>query len=589
MLILFLLVVVLLLWSLTAGLLLMQLFRCGHLRNGDSALLACWLGFMVLAVFNLALSLITPLTYFCFAAEMILVISCAAAHRAVREKLIMLGKAADRTLIISLAILVAMAAIIGAQLIVNRDGISYQYDLIRQLSQTGAVPGLALVHSRYGYMSSWFTLPALFNHGFLHARVASLGNTVFVALSFIHLFIMTRRILTANGRMTEYITAPALFIGLSLPVIINMPASPSHDVPVVLLTMVVTWLICLREEMKSSLGPEERNPIPAHLPLFLAAMVLTVKLSALPIFGVAGLYYLFTRPTYTHMLKASMVVGLAVLPLIAASILITGHWLYPLVPTAPVPWALGHEWAEVESLIVENYAIWGKGTVPPDLKNTAYLSFEWLLHWINLDTSNLIGFIGFLLTLACLPWWVRFTKTQKNFLIWPVIMGISGILFLILKAPASRFGWGYLMVIPASFIGVLVLGRVRGRSAVTFKTTLLSLGLPALLLAGNLAVKTKSEKRIHAAMATGDISLADINRWFQPSVIPLIKFNDLENRAFELGDHRGANDFMHTFVRPPYYSPDNRTDIQLRDPRRGPRGGYERTKLWKAPDPALYQ
>jgi len=589
MLILLILVSALLLCSLTAGYWTMQLLRCGELKLSDSVLLAGWIGFMILAVLNLAISLLFPLNTLIAAAEILLCIFIGVTNKNVRQQMASLLKATDGTTAISVMIILAMASIIGSQLIVNRDGISYQFDLIQHLSQTGSVPGLALVHSRYGYISSWFTIPALLNHGFLQNRTAMVANTVFIAMAFLHVYSLMRRIATGTGRASDYIMTPSLLIGLSLPVLINMPASPSHDVPVVLLTLITVWIICLREDLTPNGHAEIQNPIPAQLPLLLAAMALTVKLSALPVFAAAGLYYLYCRPSFADQFRTAMLICALTLPLVASSVLITGHWLYPLAPTAPVPWALGHEWAEVESQIVKNYAVWGKGTVPLHLKSTSYLSMDWLRHWLNLDTSNLLGFFGFMASMCSLPLCLLIRKQQRRLLVWPFIMGLVGIAFLLIMAPASRFGWGYLIIIPSSLIGVTFMYCLRIPAVNPKAAVSLALLLPSLLLAGNLIITTKSERRVDTAMASGNLSLGRTYLWIQPSVIPLIKFNDLEDRAYELCDHRGANDLFRTFTRPSYYSPEGRSDIELRDQSRGPRGGYQRTSEWNAPDPSLYQ
>jgi len=568
---------------------LMQLYRCGDLKLSDSTLLAGWLGFMALAVLNLAISLFRPLDALCITVEILLCAWVAFANGTIRQNLITLFKAVDRITAISVLFILVAASIIGSQLIVNRDGISYQFDLIQHLSQTGSVPGLALVHSRYGYISSWFTIPALFNHGFLQYRTAMLGNTVFIALAFLHLFSLARRIFSGAGRSPDYIMMPALFIGLSLPVLINMPASPSHDVPVVLLTLITVWILCLREDLIPAGQSAFQNPIPIQLPLLLAAMAITVKLSALPIFAVAGLYYVSGRPSVADMLKTALAICVLILPLVASSVMISGHWLYPLAPTAPVPWALGHEWAEVESQIVKNYAIWGKGTVPLHLKSTSYLSADWLRHWLSLDTSNLLGFAGFMASLCSLPLSLLISKQKRMHVVWPFIMGLIGISFLLIMAPASRFGWGYLIIIPSSLIGVALMHRYTFHTVTPRAAATLALLFPALLLAGSLIFTTKSERRVDAAITSGNLSLERTNLWIQPSVIPLIKFNDLENRAYELCSHRGANDLFGTFVRPPYYSSEGRLDIEWREQSRGARGGYQRTPQWSAPDPSLYQ
>lgn len=592
MLILFVITGFLLAWSLAAGLLML----CRHgeitgtLSFADRVLLAAWTGFLGLSALNLALSAVIPLSPLALLLECVVVLVLAAANRDVRN--VFAGLLSRyRTIAFTSAVMILMfASFMGGQIIVNRDGFSYQFDLIQHLSRIGSAPGLALLHNRYGFTSIWFTIPALLNHGFMTARIASIANTYILALSLLHIFLSLRKIISGGGRFTDWIAFPMFTIALIFPVLINMPASPSHDFPVVLLTAAVTWMICLREESLRTGSTVLATPIPAGLPLFIGVLAVTVKMSALPIALVGGLYFLFTRPGPIVLIKSSLICILLALPLIISSVMISGHWLYPLPPEAPVPWALGHQWAEVESLIVKNYAKWGAGTIPEEARNAVYLSRDWLAFWVRQDSANAMALAAFLCTIIALPLWTFVRITNRRFLVWPLLMGVSGTAFLLIMAPASRFGWGYLTIIPSAMAGAILYGRMKPgtvRNPVWASAILLI--IPVVFAAGGQLLETKSEKRLHRAIGNGEITLTLTHLWLQPSVIPLIKFIDKEDRAYELCDHRGANDLFRVFDRPPYYAADKRIDIELRDSARGPRGGYQRTEAWTAPDPANYR
>ena len=88
---------------------------------------------------------------------------------------------------VALKILTTAAALVSVQVVSNRDAISYHYDIILYLSHLGVPPGLSLVHERLGYVSSWFAIPAVFNHGFLTGRTSTLGNGFALLLAAGHL------------------------------------------------------------------------------------------------------------------------------------------------------------------------------------------------------------------------------------------------------------------------------------------------------------------------------------------------------------------------------------------------------------------
>jgi hypothetical protein len=64
----------------------------------------------------------------------------------------------------------------------------------------GIVPGLALLETRLGWISSWFALDASLNHGLLAERMYSLPGLLVLTLSYLASPGVPRRAASSRGR-----------------------------------------------------------------------------------------------------------------------------------------------------------------------------------------------------------------------------------------------------------------------------------------------------------------------------------------------------------------------------------------------------
>jgi len=99
-----------------------------------------------------------------------------------------------RPIALSLAVLAVVVALNSTRFVEAYDTGLYHYPLTRWLSSYGTVRGLALIHFRFGFSSSWFALAAPFDFGPLQGRIASLLGGFAALLCLSHLALAVSRI-----------------------------------------------------------------------------------------------------------------------------------------------------------------------------------------------------------------------------------------------------------------------------------------------------------------------------------------------------------------------------------------------------------
>ena len=139
--------------SLCLGLLAKKFFRFPPLDRGpDEIILSLWVGFMLLHVLLLAISLPVPLTPAVFVLVFTALFSTMLLVPGMRARVRSTLKDTTALERLSIAVWLCLYSAISVQAISNRDAVSYHFDIIYWLSRLGVTPGLALIHERLGYL-----------------------------------------------------------------------------------------------------------------------------------------------------------------------------------------------------------------------------------------------------------------------------------------------------------------------------------------------------------------------------------------------------------------------------------------------------
>jgi hypothetical protein len=437
------------------------------LRIGDRIILAEWIGVMVLSIILLAVSLVLPLSPWISLGITILLVSgsLSSSHtRNTLHRLIQNFLSTGKLCWVQCILLLggwAIAAVMTRQVTWIDTGL-YHAGAIQWLSRFGAVPGVALIHDRFSFTSSWFALAAPFNPVGIHSQAIAIANGFLMLLSSIHLTVALRHIIQGRAILADwFISIFYIFIGLAtigISLITDIFISPSPDAVIFLLAGITSWL----GQVLHSPSIEAESP---NLPnstvfqnqfspilLLLGVSAIAIKLSGIPILAVVLLFYVRTGSFQIRsLLQVILILLIGLAPVALFGIVTSGCAFYPSHTLCiELPWTISSDQANQELASIQGWMKWF-GAPPP---GTPY--FPWvLLQWLQQSKANQL--MAALLGLSVLSGAIAFIIWRKALiqsLNLTVILGIFGSLFIMISAPGLRFGLGYLILIPAWILAI---------------------------------------------------------------------------------------------------------------------------------------
>jgi len=431
--------------ALLAGLRLMPLIGLAGVfrRATDGAFFALWLGLLLIVNLLLAAALFIPLTPTLIALLGIVLSLISLAHREVRAQAGSLLRAlsASTPLLAAIAAVAVAAALIAAQPIYWEDSGLYHIQAIKWLSAIGTVRGVALIHERFGFVSSWFAAPAALNHGILAGRTGALLNG-FVLLAMTGFLLVTlRRWWRGRHDRADILFAAAATIVLLFCLQYGLVSSPSPDFPIAALTMLAAW---------SYLAARE-DAVPTA-PVVLLIGAVTIKLSAAVLLAASAAILVFKLDWKQ---RAGLLVGPAIvlLPVLASSFVASGCFIYPFaLSCTEADWSLGADSARGMVPRIANFGRWGP-SVPADANGWSWIPGWPLRRLANVIFSALLG----LSLVAVLAQWraIRRTAAVRHV----AIVAFAGIAYVLATSPEIRFAIGALAIAPALLMSELVVGR----------------------------------------------------------------------------------------------------------------------------------
>ncbi|MEM8637229.1 MAG: hypothetical protein AAGG51_00220 [Cyanobacteria bacterium P01_G01_bin.54] len=435
-------------WTVGTG--LMGVLRWqGLTRLGDRAIVAAWLGALILAALMLATSLVLPLS---FGVGMTVIIICAglALLRAETRRELQQGVGAIAALAmgwkVSFFALAIGLAFLGSQTVYWSDTGLYHYQAISWFAQHGTVPGLALIHNRFSTSSSWFALIAPFNHGVLTERISSVTGGFAYLLGLLQWQIHCRRLINRTAQRTDWFAALGLFFILPTCIKLTIALSSSHDQPMILMCIVCTWLL-----LHFSQNAPQYQQQGSQLILVLSLLSTMVRLSAMPLILMAAVFYWFAHP---RKLRATWQIPtlstLLLSPFLAFNGLASGCLLYPLsVLCFDWPWAVGKESAgDYQDFIRE----WNQWYFPWDIPDNPEWG-EWILPWVKIEKPLLLLLISSAILLLLLLKSPRFLHFKNKYYL--VGVAVFGMLYTVYSAPSWRFCVGYACLLPLLYLAEL--------------------------------------------------------------------------------------------------------------------------------------
>ncbi len=336
--------------------------------------------------------------------------------------------------------------------------------------RAGPLPlGLANVHVRFGYFSSWLVVSAAEGASRLHpdllylmngaAGLLGLGALIETSLpalrsgrwSFSSLFSMASAILLAAA-------AYPLFFSW-------MGASPSPDVPAALFALVA--LVRLAELLEK---PEGTALGTVTVGLLAAALAMTIKVSQAPALLAAAGAAVWARLGLRHGGGAGLrrpICATAALLVVweAGGLLVSGCLLFPIADTclAGVPWHVDPVQAAAEAARV---AAWARA--PGPMFREVQEAWQWVPYWRELMWPNrpvllhllVAGGAMSLLAATLRPVFGggRAQPGERRAFATVAATSVAGIAITALAAPDPRFCLAFLTALPAAIVSCLLAG-----------------------------------------------------------------------------------------------------------------------------------
>lgn len=478
--------------------------RLGYRVRRDTDVIVA--GLAVLTVYAQAFSLFAGVG---MAAALFLVLFCTGAAVLLRKRILEYGKRrkaegwgltpARAAAAVFLVLLFSYGTSRG---FMHVDTDLYHAQAIRWIEEYGVVPGLGCLHSRFAYNSASFALSALFSMRWLF------GEPMHTVQGFLALTVGIQCIAglgkAGNGRrirISDFLRLGAVYY---LTVLFGEMVSPATDYFAMLLVFYV--LIAWLDELEAG----ERHAAPYALLSLLLVFTATVKLSA------AVMLLLVLKPAAMLIRERAwkqigLYVGLGFLiclPWMARGVLISGWLFYPFtfVDLFPVDWKIEKGYADSDAKEIQVFA---RGLYDVNLYDTPF--FEWAGDWFGRlrgmeklwVASCVLGMAAGVVSLAAAGRAVlRKNKGNRDGL-WEQVPGLpagdwflygavlaAGYLFWQFSAPLVRYGYAYVIALPAGMAGFwfcMAAGRGGRREGLCRRIFLLCMSVFLLYKAADLA------------------------------------------------------------------------------------------------------
>jgi hypothetical protein len=418
----------------------------------DRFIVSIWLGIIILCLTSITLTLFLPLSPIIGGVTWLIWSLISLFSEKVRKDFSQLLTLLSPQIFIGGLLISIFVAIFNTQQITWFDTGLYHLGSIHWIAKFGAVSGVGLIHSKFGFTSSWFAFSAPLILDWEGGKISAISNGFLMLISFFHILIILNKI------KEKKINLPDLFIGIFLLVIMliyifdnangNSLISFSHDIPVALLIGIITWSILVAniELVSSSNQSSLKNYL---IPLLLSVGTLSIKLTGIPILLMVFIFYCWKNNiNIKKFIIVISFISILLLPNALFSIKTSGCPIYPSeIMCLNLPWTI-----DKETIKAENSNIIGVKKIEANTNPILGL-LEKRIKWLKSSKKIQITVFLYVLSIVLGIVIIRQKKLQfKSIQIWIVCLGILGTTFIMMIVPLIRFGMGYFLLIPSLFI-----------------------------------------------------------------------------------------------------------------------------------------
>jgi hypothetical protein len=410
---------------LPAGKFILNLMRGDIFASWDDRLVVClWLGFIFHSNLLLLLSQFMPLTP--IVGVGVLLLSLLLGLLALTQPELSYVKQAGAYYFALFLLVILFTVPISAQTVIWLDTDGYQYPVIKWLANYGTVKGLGLLHIRFAHMPTATTINALFDHGICLSRTSTIGNGFMSLLLLLHFCTKIGKLFSNKQHfyLSDWFViwfAPCIYISAAYLLLLR---SANPDLGIMYLTGVLVWLMLVSSEQS-----RDQHGAIGRLAVYLGVSAITLKLNALPLGVGAILFYIYHyRQKLTAIIWCLLLCGLGLIPCFLYGWRTSGCPLFPAsIGCGGVDW--GFTLAEVK-----NYSHY-------------IYDFNFNFSLMQFQEHPLLLLVPLLVIPAALYVGWQATKL-KHLMVGMLLVGnLLSIVFIIVFAPALRFGIGYGMAI----------------------------------------------------------------------------------------------------------------------------------------------
>lgn len=322
----------------------------------------------------------------------------------------------------------------------------YHAQAIRWIEEYGVVPGLANLHFRFAYNSSFLPLQALFSFAWLSGRSLHTVNGFIVLCMQVYAVTSFRK---RGGGMVQIsdllkLAMLAYFFYISMSV-----SSPNTDVPALLLV----FYVCMKWSEFAECRVE--SVLPYSYLCILCVYSVTIKLSV-AVFGLLVIYpaIILVKSKQWRQIINHVVAGLIiVMPWLVRNVIISGYLVYPYpeIDLFRVDWKLAEQTALADR---REIVAWGRGNY--DVSRYEDTLGEWFSEWfmgihVLWQILFVIAAAATVVLLLLIIWDVLHDQNELYSLLGIVCIG--GVVFWLLSAPLPRYGIVYMAFLPCITMG----------------------------------------------------------------------------------------------------------------------------------------
>ena len=424
------------------------------LNLNDRSILCIWLGITSLTMIFLSLSFVVPLsTTTGIVVSLIVIIAGFFSLSNKHKKEINQKYLNQKHLGIYVLIVTSISALMNKQ-ILWYDTAVYHWQATKWLANFGTVTGVALIHSKLGFNSAWFAFSAPLNISALDSHIGAVSNGFIFFIATIHFIMTIKSLLQKNNLVAYWFISIYYFIYFIYNLFIftnsTLLFSYSPDIPVNFFIGIIAWVILLILDQPKLLSKSILKP--EFIPLFLALVVVNIKLSAIPLLLTFFIPIFKLSSKFKNIIISSVLSFVLLLPMFAYSIKTTGCLLYPSSAICfDLPWTIPQKIIRFENEKIT-------GITPQNVKQNRFIftlkrKLRRLFSSVKFQIMTILFIVSIILSILILRN-KKYRKTQGS--LWLISLAIAGMLFILVKIPLPRFGIGYFVMIMCFFSSFII-------------------------------------------------------------------------------------------------------------------------------------